>query len=121
MKERDRVESDEILGSRSRSTSGKLRGVRRRQAKPRRGRKADLPLKALGRGKRLYATYRGKDHKAVVLADGRIKFNGVLYDTPSAAARAVRKLPTNGWAFWRVRSQGRLIRLSDARDEARHG
>ena len=117
MKQRQKAERDAILGSRSRSTSGKTRGVRRRPAKPKPRRKADLPLKALGRGKRIYATYKGKDYKAVVQADGRIKLNGVLYDTPSAAGRAVRKLSTNGWAFWRIRSQGRLIRLCDARDE----
>ena len=41
----------------------------------------------VGGGKRIYATYKGKDYKAVVYNNGRIKFNGQFYDSPSAAGK----------------------------------
>ena len=69
----------------------------------------------VGGGKRIYATYRGKDYKAVVYNNGRIKFNGQFYDSPSAAAKAVRKRATNGWAFWRIRKNGEQVKLSELR------
>ena len=32
--------------------------------------------------------------------DKRVRFKGKLYGSPSAAASAIRKHPTNGWSFW---------------------
>ena len=33
--------------------------------------------------------------------------------------RAVRKKPTNGWAFWRVRKDGELVKLRELRKKSR--
>jgi len=61
-------------------------------------------------GELLQAADAGKTHQAVVERNG-IKYNGVLYDSPSAAARAVKharglkgsSANTNGRDFWRLR------------------
>jgi len=39
---------------------------------------------------------------AVILADGRIEFEGRLFDSPSGAGFAIRQRATNGWYFWLV-------------------
>ena len=76
------------------------------------------PLKGLiSRRKRLRATYKGKDYKALVLPSGRIRLApGELYNSPGAAAEAVRKRPTNGWTFWRYLDEdGEWQRLTNLR------
>ena len=68
------------------------------------GRKSpkSIPLKGLIAKKALRGTYKGTDHLAWVLSSGRIKLKstGEIYDSPSGAAKAIRKHPTDGWLFW---------------------
>ena len=73
-------------------------------------------MKGIISRKRIFATYKGKKYKAIVQSNGRIKFDGALYDSPSGAAQAVRKRPTNGWRFWHVRKGGKLVALRDLRE-----
>lgn len=48
--------------------------------------------------------------------DGQIRFNGQLYPSPSAAAKAIRTKPTNGWTFWRYeRAPGKWVVLDELR------
>lgn len=42
--------------------------------------------------------------QATVLADGRIEYDGRVFETPSGAGRAAIRRSINGWAFWRVGS-----------------
>jgi len=44
---------------------------------------------------------------AVLLPDGRIDIDGSIYSTPSEAAVAVTKKPTNGWWFFLVDAEAR--------------
>ena len=37
---------------------------------------------------------------ATLLPDGRLDIGGILYATPSEAAKAVTGQPTNGWRFF---------------------
>ena len=76
----------------------------------------------------LVAKYRGQNVRAKVLSDGRIKFGGEHYRSPSLAGGAARvsvagpwpngKLPpTNGWTFWQVRlPDGQVVSLAELRD-----
>jgi len=65
---------------------------------------------------RLRATYKGKLHRAHVRRDGRIRFGGTTYTSPSAAAVAVMKRPANGWWFWKYeRAPGDWVRLKELR------
>jgi hypothetical protein len=56
--------------------------------------------------------FRGRT--AIVLPDGRLEVDGVAYDTPSGAGRAIRGRNTNGWWFWRTDVEGR-DKLSELR------
>lgn len=78
-----------------------------------------LELGAVASGEKVLATHR--DFMGVegrITSDGRIEVNGAKYSTPSAAAKALRQKPTNGWYFWAL-ADGR--RLRDVRAEAASG
>ncbi len=82
--------------------------------------KADKPLKGMfPKGKRLTATYKGKEFKAWVFRSGTVKLksNGQLYDSPSAAGKVTRGgRSTNGWAFWKYKDKsGNLVKLTNVR------
>lgn len=88
--------------------------------KPRAAKKSNRPLRGtIAAGKRIYVTYKGKDYIAQVSRNGGVRFNGVVYDNPSAAGRAITKRPLNGWSFWRFRHEGELVRLNVARKRMR--
>lgn len=57
--------------------------------------------------------YKGQLYKATVRKTGKISFRNRVYTTPSAAAVAVTKRPTNGWSFWRYKSnEGEWVKLN---------
>jgi hypothetical protein len=118
MQLRAQKEIDEILrgGAGQPTTRRRPTGGQTTRRKSRRtGRRKKLPLADIGGGKRLYATYKGRDYKAIVRANGQIKLGNQLYDTPSGAAQAVVGRMVNGWSFWRVRHGGEMVRLSALR------
>ncbi len=50
---------------------------------------------------RLRVRYKGKLYRAILRKDGQIRYDGVIYKTPSAAGAAIRDgRATNGWQFW---------------------
>lgn len=114
MEARQHSELDEIFRKepRIRQPSKRARGNQRRRAAATKL-SALRPLKGIVSGKRIYGTHKKKQFKAIVYRNGRIKFDGRFYDSPSAAGVAARKQSTNGWTFWRVRKNGELIRLKD--------
>ena len=50
-------------------------------------------------------------------ANGGIKYNKVIYDSPSAVGAAIRDgKSTNGWRFWRYKNdQGELVCIGTLR------
>lgn len=65
---------------------------------------------------RLRAKYKGKLRRAVIRRDGRIRYDGVVYDSPSAAAIAVIGRNCNGWQFWKYeRAPGDWVPLTTLR------
>ncbi len=83
-----------------------------------------LPLKWRLRDKRLKGTHAGKEYRARVLPSGRIKLldTGRVYDSPTAAARAIVKRSVNGWLWWRYRdSRRRWASLVGLRMPSRRG
>jgi hypothetical protein len=88
-----------------------------KKAKRVRTRRVQPSLKGLIRaGKRIYATYKGKDYKAVVYGSGKIKLEGEFYETPTAAAKAIVGRAINGWRFWKYKDgEGNLVRLRNLR------
>jgi Restriction Enzyme Adenine Methylase Associated len=66
--------------------------------------------------KRLRAIHKGKTLKAKVRRDGRIRFAGKVYDSPSAAGAAALGRRCNGWRFWRYeRAPGDWLTLNELR------
>ena len=65
----------------------------------------------------LYRTYKGKEYRALLTPKGKIKFNGKVYATPTAAAMAIiDRGAVNGWYFWYYKNaEGEWARLSDLR------
>lgn len=61
--------------------------------------------------------HKGITHKASVLANGQIRFNGTLYTSPSiAGAAAVGRKTCNGWKFWKFKnSSGDWVPLNELR------
>lgn len=62
----------------------------------------DLPLSE--RLVFLKREFKGKLYRATWRRDGTVKLNGTIYDSLSAAGRAVTKRGTNGWTFWLARN-----------------
>jgi len=66
--------------------------------------------------KRLRATYKGKTVRAQVRRDGRIRFGGKVYDSPSSAGAAAVGRTCNGWRFWgHERAPGDWLKLHELR------
>jgi predicted GIY-YIG superfamily endonuclease len=65
----------------------------------------------------LRAVYKGKMARARVRRDGRIRFAGKLYSSPSiAGAKACSRPSCNGWTFWQFeRAPGDWVPLDELR------
>ena len=65
----------------------------------------------------LFRTYKGKEYRALLTPKGKIKFNGKIYATPTAAAmKIVNRSAVNGWVFWYFKNaDGEWTRLSELR------
>lgn len=76
---------------------------RRRKAKTRRTRGSLALAGLVERRVPLRAVYKGKTYKAALRKDGQIGYGGRLYESPTAAGKAILKRPVNGWLFWQYR------------------
>jgi hypothetical protein len=70
----------------------------------------------------LFRKYKGQEVEAKLLTDGKVEFQGTIYDTCSTAAEWARasvtgqRMHTNGWTFWQWRSgDGKIQTLFDLR------
>ncbi len=96
--------------------SAKMVAAGKKAAATRRKSGKNISLKGKISSKSLRRKYKGKMYYCWVLPSGRIKHDGKIYDTPSAAARAVRRKTTNGWNFWRYKkSKGKWVLLAELR------
>lgn len=89
-----------------------LRGeIRVRVEEPANG--VELAKHMNGRGGfQLKTVYKGKTLHARVRRDGRIRFDGKLYKSPSGASRVAVGRACNGWLFWKFeRAPGDWVRL----------
>jgi hypothetical protein len=66
---------------------------------------------------KLRVRFKGKLLRAQVRRDGRIRFAGTLYDSPSVAgAAACQRKSCNGWRFWEYeRARGDWVLLDELR------
>ncbi|MCB2230289.1 DUF2924 domain-containing protein [bacterium] len=97
---------------------GERRTARKRTAQKSRrstGRGAPPLAEYISKGFRIRGEYKGQRFRATVYKSGTIKFNGVLYNSPSSAAVAARGKQTSGWTFWRYKTGGEWVPLQELR------
>jgi hypothetical protein len=71
----------------------------------------------ISRATRIRTRYKGQLVKARLRRDLTVRWKGKLYNTPSAAARAVCKRTVNGWTFWQYqRSPGDWVPIDELRN-----
>ena len=66
----------------------------------------DLVLDSLGRLSGDFIAPRSEDidrQGSRLNEDGTVSYDGKVYDTPGAAAKAALRRPANGWSFWRYK------------------
>lgn len=64
----------------------------------------------------LRATMKGKEFRARVLKNGKVKFKGVLYNSPTMAGKAAIGRTVNGWTLWRYKNaDGQWVKLDELR------
>jgi hypothetical protein len=70
----------------------------------------------------LFRKYKGGRLEATLLTDGKVEFQGTIYDSGSTAAEYARgtvtgrRMNTNGWTFWQYQDdKGNPLCLDDAR------
>jgi hypothetical protein len=109
---RQRSELDWLLGP----TDGRVRGARHQTKVRTRGRKPVLAEYIQG-AIDLRARFKGRFVRARVRRDGRIRFGGRLFTSPSLAGAAACGTRTcNGWQFWSYeRAPGDWVRLKELR------
>ena len=88
---------------------------RRRRSRAADAKGAAVLAGALEHRASLRARHHGSQFQATLRKDGRIRFRGKLYPSPSAAAHAVTHRPTNGWSFWSYREGRNWYRLDRLR------
>lgn len=63
---------------------------------------------------------RDATYHAIVFADGRIRFKGTMFNSPSLAARHVTKRAMNGWTCWQYEANpGKWVKLDELRKRKR--
>ena len=73
-------------------------------------------------GRKIVASYKGKDYSGSIQKEGRVKVEGEIYESLSTAGRAVmrsagnEKPAVNGWAFFRVNINGEWVPIATLRD-----
>lgn len=81
----------------------------------RKGRKSTL-AEYVSRRFKIRWTYKGKRYVARVRPDGKIRFQGKLFTSPSFAATAITHRPMNGWMTWSYeRAPGDWVPLDELR------
>jgi hypothetical protein len=95
----NRIMSNADADRRARILGGNI--ARRRRRVKTRNAKGTLALAGVvDRRLPLRARYKEEQFRATLRTDGRLSHASKLYDTPTAAARAVVGRTVNGWTFW---------------------
>lgn len=87
-----------------------------------------VAAKAVSTPLRLVRKYRGREFEAKLRSDGKVEFDGEVFDSCSRAAGVARgkvtgqPMSTNGWEFWQfLGSDGRKMTLGDVRQKLLDG
>jgi hypothetical protein len=106
--------SEHQADERARLLGGAL--ARKRRQRKTAAAKGSLVLAgSVDRRMQLRAEYKGERYAASLRKDGYVSFDGSLYSSPSAAARAVVGRAANGWRFWSFKKGRDWVPLGDLR------
>ena len=72
--------------------------------------------KILKVGEPVYFLWTGHEREAVIHSDG-IDMDGVVYSNPSGAGVAIKGGTINGWSYWGVRRNRKIVPLITLRDK----
>ena len=88
------------------------RNRRRKVTKDKRGTATLVGL--VSRRIRLIAIYKGYEYRATLRVNGKIFYDGELFDSPTAAAKKIiTNRAVNGWGFWKYKDKnGSWVPLS---------
>lgn len=108
IRRRQRERLDSLIGRPRRARTKSMA----RETKPKA--KSSAPLAPYVTGPMpIRARHNGRRIRARIRRDGSILYNHSVYNSPSAAAKAVRRRRTNGWAFWEYqRAPGDWVKLT---------
>lgn len=102
----------ELDAERRASLLGAWVARRLRRRKVTRGRGNEALAGFSDRSLTLRAQYKDKRYRARLRRDGSIRYDGRVYDSPTAAARKILHRHCNGWWFWRYKNpDGQWVRL----------
>jgi len=114
-----REEIDALMGRIARPVDVKSAPLSTSAHKARKTRRSRVPvLKGLLTDKALRMRYKGKKYRAWINRSGtiRLRHTGEIFDSPSTAAKAIRKQESNGWYWWQFRNKrGEWKRLQELR------
>ena len=100
----NRAMRDEDADRRARLLGGHVARRRRRQ-KTAKARGTLVLAGVVERRILLKAWRKGWEYRAALRKDGYISYEGELYESPSAAAKAALKHPCGGWQFWHFKGK----------------
>lgn len=118
----DRAIAEEQLRQRKGILNPSKKIAQRKAATPRRRkaleRKSVSPslAKYTSKSFRIRAIYKNRTYRAVVNKSGSIRYNSILYNSPTMAGKAVVGRLVNGWTFWSFKNKkGEWVKLDELR------
>lgn len=84
---------------------------RRIKAKAAKDLRKNILFGIFDRGIQLRGWHKDWEYRCQLRKDGRIRYDGEIYDTPSSAGKAARGIRTNGWRFWHYRHGNEWVPL----------
>jgi len=118
MEVRDRHQREDILSGSRGKQKPKYKTVHKKSTKNIGERKRGIPILKgmLFPNTILKVKFKGKEYSAEVDQDGRIEFDGKVFNSPSMAAIHVTGGQKDGWHFWKYQNaSGEWVKLDELR------
>jgi predicted GIY-YIG superfamily endonuclease len=65
----------------------------------------------------IIARHRKIEYKGILTKEGKIIYNGIIYNSPSSSATAITGRSVDGWHYWRYKDEkGNWVKLDELRN-----
>lgn len=107
----------DLLGRKVSKKTTKKRAVKRPRAKTQEEEPTLAPyMKKFNKSLKIRGIYKSVKYDAVVNKGGTVRYKGVVYNSPSTAARSFKRGAVNGWYFWHFKNKkGEWVKLDELR------